>query len=269
MEPLLRVKLNAGYKAQQVIDGLQFEIARGETLGLVGSSGAGKSTLLLALMGLLSWRGGWVKGEVAFEGSNIVCMKEQQIRPLRGRRIALIPQSPLSALNTHLKLSRHFEEAWRAHETRPLCDLRTRLAVLLEQVDLPSDPEFLSRKPSQISVGQAQRIVVALALLHRPSLLIADEPTSALDAGNRLNVIDLLRKTNSIDGTALLYVSHDLLSVIQLCSHLAVLHGGTIVDSLPVSAIEEQATHPQTLALLRSLPIPFQALRAYQRGLGV
>jgi ABC-type glutathione transport system ATPase component len=263
-EPLLRVELDAGYGKQQILRGVEFDLAKGETLGLLGGSGAGKSTLILALLGLLSWRRGWAKGDAFFEGQNIIGMKEQQVRQLRGRRIALIPQSPSSALNGSLKLITHFEEAWRAHRTGSRSELASRLKMLMEQVGLPSTADFLSRKPAQISVGQAQRILIALALLHRPALIIADEPTSALDAGNRLGVMDLLRNANLLDETALLYISHDLLSVLQLCQRIAVLHDGQIVESLPVCGIEEQANHPATVALLRSLPIPAGILHTFK-----
>ena len=265
-ESLLRVNLSAGYGKQTILDGLQFELAKGETLGLVGNSGAGKSTLILSLIGLLPWQNGWVEGEVVFEGTDLLRYSESAMRRIRGRRIALIPQSPTSALNGSLRLLTHFEEAWRAHEAVSASRLMSRLETLLDQVDLPSDKGFLSRKPSQISVGQAQRVVVALALLHRPALVIADEPTSALDAGNRFNVINLLRNANVLDETALLYVSHDLLSVVQLCQRMAILHEGHIVETLPVSSIEDHASHPVTLALLRSLPVPAAILQNYRTG---
>ena len=266
-ELLLRVNLNAGYGKQTILDGVQFDLAKGESLGLIGSSGTGKSTLILSLMGLLSWQSGWVQGEVFFEGRNLLLHAEQDMRRIRGRRIALVPQSPMSALNGSLRLLTHFEEAWRAHEAVSRAGMMSRVETLLDQVDLPLDVGFLSRKPSEISVGQAQRVVIALALLHRPAIVIADEPTSALDAENRGNVMTLLRKASLIDGTALLYVSHDLLSVLQLCQRMAVLHAGRIVETLPVSGIEDHASHPVTLGLLRSLPVPAGILNAYRSTL--
>jgi ABC-type dipeptide/oligopeptide/nickel transport system ATPase component len=133
----------------------------------------------------------------------------------------------------------------------------------LEEVQLPAgDKDFLRRKPGQISVGQAQRVLIALALLHRPSILIADEPTSALDPVTQAEILRLLRQLNQRHGTALLYISHDLVSVLQLCGRLAVLHAGVVAECLPVALIE-QARHPATLALLRLLPAPVSALLAY------
>jgi ABC-type dipeptide/oligopeptide/nickel transport system ATPase component len=141
--------------------------------------------------------------------------------------------------------------------------LAHRLQTLLAEVQLPSDPEFLHRRPSQISVGQAQRVLVALALLHRPALIIADEPTSALDPVTQTQIVDLLRRLNRQQGTTLLYISHDLISVLQICDRLAVLDAGTIVEILPVAEIG-QARNAATLALLEALPVPPDVLLAYR-----
>jgi ABC-type dipeptide/oligopeptide/nickel transport system ATPase component len=136
---------------------------------------------------------------------------------------------------------------------------------VLAEVQLPSSAEFLARRPGQISVGQAQRVLIALALLHRPAILIADEPTSALDPVTQAEIVRLLRRVNRETGTALIYISHDLISVLQLCDRVAVLHQGTIAECLPVGEIE-RAEHPCTLALLRSLPVPASMLLGSWRG---
>ena len=260
LHPLLHVHLSAGYRQTDVIETAMFDLHPGEALGLIGSSGAGKSTLVLALLGLLPWRGGFAKGQVLFEGKNLLNMPEREARRLRGKRFALIPQSPLSALNSALSLQAHFAEAWRAHRPWDRISFLARVGELFEQMHLPSGPQFLARRPSEISVGQAQRVLIALALLHRPSLLIADEPTSALDPVTQAEVVQLLRRLNREHGTALLYISHDLLSVLQLCDRLAVLHGGRIVESLPVQEVSERAQHEATKALLRALPVPASVL---------
>jgi ABC-type glutathione transport system ATPase component len=235
-------------------------------MGLVGTSGAGKSTLALALMGLLPWRRGWTKGQVLFEGKDILSMKEGEARHIRGKRVALVPQSPTSALNSALSLRKHFEEAWKAHEDSSPKRLSLRLEELMEQVHLPTTDSFLARKPGEVSVGQAQRVVIALALLHRPAVLIADEPTSALDPETRVEILDLLRRSNRNDRTALLYISHDLLSVLQLCERMAVLDRGRIAECLAVDRIGEEARHPATLSLLRTLPAPPDVLRRYSQS---
>jgi peptide/nickel transport system ATP-binding protein len=263
---VLSVDVAAGYGGQQILEGVKFDLEDGERMGLVGTSGAGKSTLVLALMGLLPWRHGWTKGQVLFEGKDILSMKEGEARHIRGKRVALVPQSPTSALNSALSLRKHFEEAWKAHENWSPKRLSLRLGELMEQVHLPTMDSFLARKPGEVSVGQAQRVVIALALLHRPAVLIADEPISALDPGTRVEILDLLRRSNDIDGTALLYISHDLLSVLQLCERIAVLDRGRIAECLAVSRIGEEARHPATLSLLRTLPAPPDVLLRYSQS---
>ena len=254
--PVMQVRLRADYGKRCVLTDVQFELCAGEALGMVGTSGAGKTTLVMALLGLLPWRGGKAFGEVLIDGCNLLTMPAREARRIRGKKIAMIPQSPMTALNAAVSLRAHFEEAWRAHETSGRRALESRLRELMHEVQLPAgDHDFLRRKPGQISVGQAQRVLIALALLHRPSILIADEPTSALDPVIQAEIIRLLRQLNRRNRTALLYISHDLVSVLQLCDRLAVLHSGAIAECLPVAQVE-QARHPATLSLLHALPVP-------------
>lgn len=257
--PLLRVNLSAYYAERPILREIRFDLQAGEALGFVGTSGAGKSTLAMSLLGLLPWRGGHVRGDVLLNGQNLSTLREREMRHLRGRRIALVPQSPMTALNSAIRLRTHFEEAWSAHERRGGDPLQSRLAEILAQVQLPSSRDFLARYPSEISVGQAQRVMIAMALLHRPEILIADEPTSALDPVTQAEIVSLLRHLNRSTGTALLYISHDLISVLQLCSRIAVLDHGTLVECLPVTEIQS-ARHPSTVALLRALPVPAHIL---------
>lgn len=260
--PLLHVNLSAGYRKQITLDEVRFELCAGERLGLVGSSGAGKSTLLLALLGLLPWRGGWARGEVLLAGRNLLSLKERDARALRGREIALVPQSPASALNGALSLRTHFEQAWRAHRAADAQRLSHRIGELMERVQLPFDAEFLKRKPGEISVGQAQRCAIALALLHQPALLIADEPTSALDPVTQSEVLRMLREASEEHGAGLLFVSHDMLSVLRLCDRVAVLHRGRIVEQMSVEDVP-RASHEASRALLGSLPVPAEVLLAH------
>jgi len=261
-KPLLRVALQAGYGDKTILDDLRFEIRHGEILGLAGASGAGKSTLVLALLGLLPWRGGWLRGKVEMENENLLALGDSHLRRLRGRRISLIPQSPMTALNPAMSLKRQFAEAWRAHESRQ-GEFRERSEGLLEEVQLPATEDFLRRKPSQISVGQAQRVLIAMALLHRPLLIVADEPTSALDPVTQVQIVELLKRVNRNHGTAILYVSHDLVSAIRLGHRIAVLADGAMVEDLPVTELA-RAQHPSTLSLLRSLPVPPQILLRFR-----
>lgn len=262
-DPLLRVSLDASYSNQRVLRGIQFEMQQGEILGLVGTSGAGKSTLVLSLLGLLPWRGGHITGEVLFEGRNLLDLQERRLRRLRGRRIAVIPQSPMTALNAAISLQSHFNEAWRAHAETVHSGLAERMSELLAEVQLPSDPDFLRRHPSQISVGQAQRVLIALALLHKPALIIADEPTSALDPVTQMQVIELLRRLNRTHGVTLLYISHDVVSVLQISDRIAILSAGAIVETLAVEELRE-ARHGATKALLQALPVPPEVLLQFR-----
>ena len=256
---LLKVDLQARYGERAVLKDVRFELEPGEALALVGTSGAGKSTIVLSLLGLLPWRGGTVKGEVLLDGLNLLTLKEREWRKRRGYRIALIPQSPMSALNPAISLLAHFSHAWKAHNKGAQSVFKQRLDTVLAEVQLPTDPEFLARRSSQISVGQAQRILIALALLHRPAILIADEPTSALDPVTQNQIVELLRHLTRLHGTALLYISHDLVSVVQLCDRMAVLEGGEIVETLAVKDLG-LARHHTTRALLGALPVPIDVL---------
>jgi len=262
-ETLLRVHLSASYAGKDVLHGVSFELQQGEILGLVGSSGAGKSTLVMSLLGLLPWRGGRVTGEILLRGQNLLALAEKQLRGLRGREIALIPQSPMTALNAAISLQRHFDEAWKAHEKANRSALRQRVCELMAEVQLPSDPAFLRRRPQEISVGQAQRILIALALLHKPPFIVADEPTSALDPVTQSQIVDLLRGLNRRHGMTILYISHDLTSVIRLCDRVAVLHEGSIVEDLPVGRLSE-VRHTAAAALLRALPVPPDVLLRFR-----
>lgn len=262
-EPLLRVHLEASYAGKPVLRDVRFNIERGEVLGLVGASGAGKSTLVLSLLGLLPWRGGRAEGEVMLAGDNLLALPEGRLRMLRGRRIALIPQSPMPALNAAISIESHFREAWRAHERSGKTGWQARVRALLAEMQLPADTDFLRRRPSQISVGQAQRVLIALALLHGPDLIVADEPTSALDPVTQTQILDLLRRLNRTRGVAFLYVSHDLVSVLQLADRIAVLNEGTIAENLPVAELA-RARHPATMKLLNALPAPPDVLMSYR-----
>ena len=265
-ELLLRVRLDAEYDGAPALRDVRLELVRGEVLGLVGASGAGKSTLVLALLGLLPWRGGRVSGEAILDGQNLLQMPESDLRELLGRRIALIPQSPMSALNPGITLESHFREAWKAHEADDRNRFLSRVRSLLSEVQLPSEPAFLRRRPRQISVGQAQRVLIALALLHGPDLIVADEPTSALDPVTQSQIVCLLRRLNRKHGVTFLYVSHDLISVLQIADRIAVLSAGSVVETLPVSEID-RALHPATISLLNALPVPPEVLVSYRKDL--
>ena len=251
---LLEARISAGYKGSpDVLRDFDLGVEQGEILGLVGESGSGKSTVALALMRLLEFRGGAARGELNFRNRNLMTLPEREMRAVRGREIAMVLQSPLSALNPAMRIGSQIQESWRAHCASG-SNAGPDLLQLLESVNLPRGPAFLDRYPRQISVGQAQRVLIAMAILHRPSLLIADEPTSALDAVTQAEILKLLAGLNQRLGMSILYISHDLLSVASFCHRIAILERGNIVESGPPERLFTQPRHPYTKKLLDAIP---------------
>ncbi len=253
--PLLSLRLSVDYRNKAgVLRDVSLEIQPGEVLGLVGQSGSGKSTLSLAILRLLHLKGGVARGHLLFKGQDLFAKTEAQMRSLRGREISIVLQSPLSSLNPALRIGSQLSEAWRAHATgtREECAAATRTA--LTSVTLSHDSDFLRRRPGQLSVGQAQRVIIAMAVLHRPSLLIADEATSALDTITQSEILGLFAQLNRELGMGILYISHDLLSVAALCHRIAILDAGEIVECGPPSQIFGAPQHAYTQKLVAALP---------------
>lgn len=237
-----------------VLRDIELEIKCGEVLGLVGQSGSGKSTLALAILGLLDGKQGHAEGTIDFEGCNLVSLRERELRSLRGRKIALVLQSPLSSLNPALKIRTQLNEAWRAHAYGSSADCDRAIRSALDSVSLPSTDEFLRKLPAQMSVGQAQRVLIAMAVMHRPSLLIADEATSALDVITQSEILTLFRQLNRTTGMAILYISHDLASVAGICDRIAILHEGQIVERGTASQVLNDPQHEYTRRLMAAIP---------------
>jgi peptide/nickel transport system ATP-binding protein len=257
---LLSAQLTVHYPGKApVLRRVSLDIARGEVVGLIGQSGSGKSTLALAILGLLGRQRASVEGSILFQGVDTLTLRERELRNLRGRSLSLVLQSPLASLNPALEIRTQLREAWRAHSersaTREDCDQAIQLA--LKNVSLPGhdeDPGFLCKRASQLSVGQAQRVLIAMAIMHRPALLIADEATSALDVITQSEILDLFARLNRETGMSILYISHDLPSVAGICHRIAILHEGEIVESGPTEQIFSTPTHDYTRRLLAALP---------------
>src|SRR5271155_5819247 len=237
-----------------VLRNLQLEIRRGEVLGLVGQSGSGKSTLALAILGLLDKKRSKAEGTIEFQDSDLLQLSERELRELRGRAIALVLQSPLSSLNPALKIRTQLKEAWRAHARSSNTECATAIRKCLQSVSLPADDEFQRKYPSQMSVGQAQRVLIAMAVMHSPALLIADEATSALDVITQSEILALFRQLNRSSGMAILYISHDLASVAGICDRIAILHQGEIVECGTTEQIFARPQHEYTQRLMAALP---------------
>lgn len=253
--PLLAANLSVDYRNKTgVLRDISLCIDRQEILGLVGQSGSGKSTLSLALMGLLSSKSGSVHGKILFRGKDLLKSSEKDLRAIRGKEISIVLQSPLSALNPALSIGSQLTEAWKAHEPGNAVQGEVSIQSALTSVSLPHEKEFLRRRPSQLSVGQGQRVCIAMAILHRPALLLADEATSALDPITQSEILSLFARLNRELGTAILYISHDLLSVAALCHRICILHEGQIVECGTPDAIFNSPQHEYTRKLVAALP---------------
>ncbi len=255
-----------------VLRGCTLEVASGEIVGLVGQSGSGKSTLALAIFGLLGRQRATIEGSIHFQGTNLLTMRERELRGLRGRALSLVLQSPLASLNPALRIRTQLQEAWRAHRasTATKADCAHAIRQALTSVSLPADADFLRKHASQLSVGQAQRVLIAMAVMHRPALLIADEATSALDVITQAEILQLFASLNRETGMSILYISHDLPSVAGICQRIAILNEGEIVECGPTAQIFAAPAHPYTRRLMSALPQiparPGDALAKSQRA---
>ena len=262
ISPLLHVRLSVDYPGKSgVLREVTLDIDEGEIVGLIGESGSGKSTLALAILRLLEHKGGTSRGEVIFRGRDLGGLRRRAMQRIRGNEIALISQSATASLNPALRIGTQLAEAWKAHRSACGHEWKRNVLDIFEQVSLPADEDFLRLYPRQLSVGQAQRVLIAMAVMHRPRLLIADEPTSALDAITRAEVIDLLKQLNRAMNMAVLFISHELLSIAYLCKRVAILRKGEVVESGPAELIFGCPAHPYTRALVSSLPmeLPFNS----------
>jgi ABC-type glutathione transport system ATPase component len=248
--PLLSLNISAGYTGKpDVLRDVALEVGEGEIVGLVGRSGEGKSTIAMSILGLLPLKGGSCQGSIFFRGRDLLKLNGGEMRRVRGKEIALVPQSPLAALNPNMKLGAQLQEAWRAHE-RGTRDWRP----LLESVSLPTEPSFLQQRPKNLSVGLAQRFLIAMGILHGPALLLADEPTSALDLITQAEILRLFAHLNRTTHVAMLYISHDLASVASLCHRVAILHEGRLVECATTAEVFENPQHPYTRKLIAAIP---------------
>ncbi len=253
--PLLSVRMRVDYPQRpNTLKAVSFEVRRGEVLGLIGESGSGKSTIALAILRLLGMKNGKAIGSIQFRGRELTVLPEREMRSIRGREIGLVLQSPLSSLNPALKIGTQLSEAWKAHAKGTRSELLAAVERALAAVGLPSDKEFRSRYPSQISVGQAQRVLIAIAVMHAPALLVADEPTSALDAVTQWEILKLFTLLNRTMGSAVLYISHDLASIASICQRVAILHKGEIVECGATERVLTSPTHEYTKQLLACAP---------------
>ncbi|MCY2960769.1 MAG: ABC transporter ATP-binding protein [Planctomycetota bacterium] len=238
----------------RAVDGFGYTLEAGETLGIVGESGSGKSVAHLGILGLLPSSARVEASRLTFAGRDLLTLREDERRKLRGREMAIVFQDPMSALNPLLPIGLQLSEVLEVHENATRRDARRRAAAALGEVGI-SDPEArLDVCPHEMSGGMRQRVGIAMALLCRPKLLVADEPTTALDVTIQAQVLDLLRDLQKKHGTAIAFITHSLGEVAGLCDRVLVMYAGRVVESAGVDALFSNPLHPYTRGLLASVP---------------
>jgi peptide/nickel transport system ATP-binding protein len=239
-------------RTTHAVDTVNFDLARGATLGIVGESGCGKSATALAIMGLLPRAK--VSGRVRFDGVDLLDLPDHALRDLRGNRLAMIFQEPMTSLNPAYTIGEQIIEVLERHRGLTASQARKRAIELLRNVRIPSPEQRVDDYPHRLSGGMRQRAMIAMALACDPQLLIADEPTTALDVTIQAQVLELMRTLKEQTDAAIILISHDLGVVAEVCDEVAVMYAGEIVERAPVDTLFEQPQHPYTVGLLASIP---------------
>ncbi len=237
------------------VDGVSLSVAPGKTLGIVGESGCGKSMLSLSVMRLVPQPGRVAAGRVVFDGQDLLALPGHGMRAIRGNRIGMIFQEPMTSLNPVFTVGDQITEAMRAHDRwASNAELRTRAVAALDRVRIPAAARRFDEYPHQMSGGMRQRVMIAMALACEPDLLIADEPTTALDVTVQAQILDLLRDLQQQSGMAIILITHDLGVVAEMADEVAVMYAGRVVERASGTAIFDDPQHPYTLGLLGSIP---------------
>lgn len=239
----------------KAVDGVDLSVARGETLGLVGESGCGKSVAMFSVMQLIGQPGEIVEGDITFDGLSLLTLPEREMRHIRGNRISMIFQQPLSSLNPVFRVGDQIAEVFEIHEGISREEGRRRAVEMLRLVGIPDAQRRAQSFPHEISGGQAQRIMIAMALANDPELLIADEPTTALDVTIQAQILDLMRELKGRSNAAIIFITHDLGVVAEMADNVAVMYAGRIVEYSDVKSVFFDPKMPYTVALLASIPV--------------
>lgn len=240
----------------EVVDGVSFELNAGQTLGLVGESGCGKSVTALAIMGLLPKPAGHITGgRVLFDGRDLAGASSEAMAALRGRRMAMVFQEPMTALNPVHRIGRQLIEALDLHDDRSSQSEKRRRAIeLLDEVGIPAAEQRLKEYPHELSGGMRQRVLIAIALACRPDVLIADEPTTALDVTIQAQILELIAALQRERGMAVLFITHDLGVIAELSDEVVVMYAGRVAERAPVGTLFAKPRHPYSKGLLASIP---------------
>jgi peptide/nickel transport system ATP-binding protein len=238
----------------EAVAGTSFTLKRGTTLGIVGESGSGKSVTALAIMRLLDAANARVSGRIVFEGHDLLSLPESAVRDLRGNRMGMVFQEPMTSLNPSYTIGDQIGEALRRHQGQSADEARQSSIALLRQVRIPSPEQRVDEYPHKLSGGMRQRAMIAMALACQPALLIADEPTTALDVTIQAQILDLMRDLRRSTGTAILLITHDLGVVAEMCEEVIVMYAGEIVERATVEKLFSAPEHPYTVGLMGAIP---------------
>ena len=250
----LVVEFPSRHGTLRALDGISFEIAPGEILGVVGESGAGKSLTGASIIGLLEPPGRIASGEIILKGQRIDNLSNDQMRSIRGRKIGAIFQDPLTSLNPLYSIGKQLTETIQSHIPMSDAQARQRAIALLQDTGIPAAAERIDHYPHQFSGGMRQRVVIALALAAEPELIVADEPTTALDVSIQAQIIGLLKNICKQKGAAVMLITHDMGVIAETCDRVAVMYAGRIVEIGPVHQVIHQPQHPYTVGLMASIP---------------
>ena len=243
----------------KAVDGISFQLKRGETLGIVGESGSGKSVTNLSIIRLIPEPPGRiVAGEVMFDGVDILSLQEKEVRKIRGRRIAMIFQDPMTSLNPFMKISRQMMEVTQLHLGHTKSEAYEHAIKMLETVGIPEARARVDNYPHEFSGGMRQRVMIAMALSCEPELLIADEPTTALDVTIQAQILELIKKLKQVTGTSVILITHDLGVVAGMTDHLIVMYAGKVFEQASTAELFARPGNPYTQGLMRSVPDPLK-----------
>ncbi|MYD44777.1 MAG: ABC transporter ATP-binding protein [Gammaproteobacteria bacterium] len=252
----LSVSFDTDEATVEVLDNVVFQLAKGETLGVVGESGCGKSVTSLAIMGLLPKPAGRVTGgQIIFGGDNLLSYRPEQMRSIRGRKISMIFQEPMTALNPVQRVGRQLMESLQLHRPETSKDEQLKISVeLLDRVGIPEPRQRLTEYPHQLSGGMRQRVMIAMALIHVPDILIADEPTTALDVTIQAQILELIAELQRENGMAVIFITHDLAVIAEIADRVVVMYAGRVAEEATALELFAQPLHPYTQGLLDSIP---------------
>ncbi len=259
-EALLKVKDLATYFTTEegtvkAVDGVDFEVRRGEVVGVVGESGCGKSITSMSVLRLIAKpQGNIVRGQIIFEGQDLLKLSEEDMRKIRGNKIALISQDPMTSLNPVLTVGEQIMEAIILHQGLDREAAKKKAIEMLRKVGIPEPEKRVDQYPHQFSGGMRQRAIIAMALSCEPKLLIADEPTTALDVTIQAQILDLMREIKEKYNAGIIFITHDLGVVAEMCDFVCVMYAGKVVEATDVFTLFKTPSHPYTMGLLKSIP---------------